>query len=1470
MGRGGTKTEKVEHGMERKWNRHFTGRFRICAYACAISGFTILILNTFIWSQFYYVTTFNSILTFELVVDEKDMIANDWTFKRFLHYKQDDDTRLTKWNFFGIKNPKEVLTENQKPVIEEIGPFAAVLDTVKYDVAFTQDDFQKVTYKEYTYYRETENPGACERMFYRMGLGTFVNTDPTSYCVTTECRCKDLDTSVTTFNHVFARLLHDYKPHGLVAILSREGFEANEYYLTRGPFMKAVKGHAVENLLRLTINYRKAVSISIALDQSIKTMQLLNGTDAPYESFIVNQDDVKYECGDVGFLDKGNPWGGCPIGIRTFITDTSETNGCLGTTTLSRAEAEIWFQRKNTYPFSPLNTTIGTPMWIAAGRYLKDQLDDMQLLEDSPIDDGTGGERAFNALVGEAVKMQNTSLSDATKNCHAKSKVMGIAHWMYSLWLQSSKLPALVAKEWGDQSTPRNLDCDVGSYYVAGNFRKKIDIIGEDLYLHGCNFPLHPWLTYFESEMGQGILSDELFNETLAQYIMNEDMAVTGANGVSILLDENRINYWAAYSYANMTLSGANINCGGYYDNLFRGVKTSVLALSDASSVGRVRGNISQDVHGIRVALENAKYKKFQAMASAIGAYLYEGWADGPYLEAYLLKWFNSEFHEGTRFTSENINDIGYAQFAGSYMTEYLFGVGLPSVRNVNYESWWAFAPPQYQAYFFPEFKPNAIVEGYPAMNMSFNHGKKIMTLLSSSAPEARAFREFLVYTHTTYHCDAPDFVEYMCENSLVNNEDLYCEAVKETFVPFYARTGSKCNPGDNYFIDQFVFANFSWNSPYNPIDIDSLKYEKISRRELEDLLDFLNEPMYSSVESCEKLDQMAYSCATEVSDAMSDGYPHSTLWSTRCDEYTTQMEDSAFGLYCTATSVGLAYDSHPFPMKRANVLAKMIQNMALNQVLRFNRFLCDNPVDCDYKKGGVYTTRTARQLLFDGYVDPIAVKVLNEELKSKNMSIECVNKSTIAKDEFCFPIANIECTDDGFRILYHGNMTNQTKKFAMDALVDNAVLNGTGENVTASMTVSRVGENVAQWYSTFLTLPDGTTIRNPTYAHYSGMLWNGYDFRTGQNDSLVYEKMPPKKSKFVEWQKRRNCGMAKFGGKPGKFKNCEITVNTGRLELNKINRYYQYHGNVSFFNTHEYGYSGGFNMSGTGFMQYEPFLFEGFTTFDGFFYWFRDYGLKRMYYPGKEIPVMVPEELMIFNMKYKGVQGVAWPPRTELFPSPNNVSTEFALRTIKYAFQNSDWLEAGARSGTAFKDLLGMKYTVPKGMSSIEYLTDMPLFLGSPHHHVNTMEGGFEYLQFIGLGGADSERYDEFESYIEIDPITGKLMRGAKRFQYSYRMEKNSLFPAVTGCNTPTESFSILGYGCIVYHPAFIIDESNVIDYAEASRLKYSYYILPLQIFYATIISGVLGGIMLCVPVRVIKRVNKAEIIFKQRVYID
>jgi len=256
-------------------------------------------------------------------------------------------------------------------------------------------------------------------------------------------------------------------------------------------------------------------------------------------------------------------------------------------------------------------------------------------------------------------------------------------------------------------------------------------------------------------------------------------------------------------------------------------------------------------------------------------------------------------------------------------------------------------------------------------------------------------------------------------------------------------------------------------------------------------------------------------------------------------------------------------------------------------------------------------------------------------------------------------------------------------------------------------------------------------------------------------------------------------------------------------------------------------------------------------------------------------IPMVVPEELLNFEMTRAGSRTVIWPPRMQMFE--NNNSAELNLRTIKYSVREfgdagggADWQEAADRAGRSYKDLLGMPYTIPKGMSSLELLTDMPLFVGTPHHYFNKGMSGYEFLQFVGLDASTAERYDEFETYIEIDPITGKLMRGAKRFQYNYRIETNSLNPDLVECISPTDSFSMNGYGCVIYHPAFFMDESNIMDYAESSRLKYSWYDIPSYILYATVISGVFGGIILVISVRVIKLTNKAEIIFKQRIYID
>lgn len=77
-----TKTQELQFGMARKWERHFPGRYRICARWLVAVGVVVMLINTLVWSQFYFPLTFNSILAFELIVDLRDAVAGDWTYSR--------------------------------------------------------------------------------------------------------------------------------------------------------------------------------------------------------------------------------------------------------------------------------------------------------------------------------------------------------------------------------------------------------------------------------------------------------------------------------------------------------------------------------------------------------------------------------------------------------------------------------------------------------------------------------------------------------------------------------------------------------------------------------------------------------------------------------------------------------------------------------------------------------------------------------------------------------------------------------------------------------------------------------------------------------------------------------------------------------------------------------------------------------------------------------------------------------------------------------------------------------------------------------------------------------------------------------------------------------------------------------------------------------------------------------------------
>jgi len=94
-------------------------------------------------------------------------------------------------------------------------------------------------------------------------------------------------------------------------------------------------------------------------------------------------------------------------------------------------------------------------------------------------------------------------------------------------------------------------------------------------------------------------------------------------------------------------------------------------------------------------------------------------------------------------------------------------------------------------------------------------------------------------------------------------------------------------------------------------------------------------------------------------------------------------------------------------------------------------------------------------------------------------------------------------------------------------------------------------------------------------------------------------------------------------------------------------------------------------------------------------------------------------------------------------------------------------------------KDSFGMNYTIPYGMATIERLSGLPMYIGTPHCYGNELWGGTEYSM---VSGYSADQYSQ-RTYIDYDPVTGFAMRNAIRIQvlnffiysnliYSYKFE--------------------------------------------------------------------------------------------------
>jgi len=160
--------------------------------------------------------------------------------------------------------------------------------------------------------------------------------------------------------------------------------------------------------------------------------------------------------------------------------------------------------------------------------------------------------------------------------------------------------------------------------------------------------------------------------------------------------------------------------------------------------------------------------------------------------------------------------------------------------------------------------------------------------------------------------------------------------------------------------------------------------------------------------------------------------------------------------------------------------------------------------------------------------------------------------------DEYCRPIENNECTDDGFEIV---------------------------DSLGLFRSFRRSGKRKQEWYSPeiILNLSDVSrpvdegviktalggeilVIDNPVFAIYPGKLWapSSHSDRLRQANGLKDDML------MVNFHKDADCTHRFLGG-AGKWRNCTTTLMTGSDNLNDVQRIAEWRGNTTLITGDEF-----------------------------------------------------------------------------------------------------------------------------------------------------------------------------------------------------------------------------------------------------------------------------------------------------------
>ena len=618
-----------------------------------------------------------------------------------------------------------------------------------------------------------------------------------------------------------------------------------------------------------------------------------------------------------------------------------------------------------------------------------------------------------------------------------------------------------------------------------------------------------------------------------------------------------------------------------------------------------------------------------------------------------------------------------------------------------------------------------------------------------------------------------------------------------------------------------------------------------------------------SSKDHCATIDNHYYECQQEIDK-------FKMFWPARCTAWKTLRLDPAFGIQCN--DVRIWSNSHPYPKKNGNVVEAIITEVLWEEVLRKQLLVCADAsyvqepngllaAECSYDKGGMFIMQKARDILFEGYTDPFTVKVMNTQfnMEKRDFQIVCNDLVEVSYTHQCKPIYDPQCGDGGFSIIHetHGVLKNMTR-------------------------------NTVDWYLPEIDLDGGFgTIDNPVFAAYSGALWKDKGLEhpnvTTTSRTVAASKAGSVSAKAnfnttenERWQKRRNCMKRYLGGPKDLYPSCNITMETGRGDLERLGRIVSYFGNGTLVvhGGNSLTVDGNFLSDGGDYNNFYPLSWEAYRAFSLQY----KNRLSGLHYKGNEtLSVFVGDEMIQFLVpnveKWDGKKPthLKWPARYRFL---DNSTVESLVYGLRYEASKESWEPNRYMDFTVHepeRDYYGMPFKVPEGMSSTRAQSGFATTVGTPHHYGNEEWGGSDWNQMKGMQGDEVKH----RFFFDLEPISGKVLRIAKRLQVNLRVERgplmNSIISSQERCPVPNKGvFNEDGFGCYMYFPFLWYDDQRLLERKRNKDFQDNVLTYPNTI--ATMTSGslacavVIGVSSIMLWIRQVKRFRD----FKQRIFLE